>query len=95
MGSVTIRNLDNRVKEKIRLRAAKNGHSMEEEARRLLTRAVDIPANEETGLGTANSTPPCASSPHQARTAAARAHAQAVKIRLMIILDFRRQQWEA
>jgi len=53
MGSMTIRNLDSRVKEKIRLRAAKNGHSMEEEVRRILRRAVDAPANEEVGLGTA------------------------------------------
>lgn len=53
MGSMTIRNLDNRVKEKIRLRAAKNGHSMEEEARRLLRLAVEVPPSEEVGLGTA------------------------------------------
>ena len=53
MGSMTIRNLDDRVKEKIRLRAAKNGHSMEEEARRLLAVAVDIQPPEEVGLGTA------------------------------------------
>ena len=53
MGSITIRNLDDRVKEKIRLRAAKNGHSMEEEARRLLRLAVDVPRSEEVGLGTA------------------------------------------
>ena len=48
---MTIRNLDDRVKEKIRLRAAKNGHSMEEEARRLLKLAADMPAEEEFGLG--------------------------------------------
>ena len=52
MGSMTIRNLDDRVKEKIRVRAAKNGHSMEEEARRLLTGAIDRPPKEEVGLGT-------------------------------------------
>ena len=53
MGSMTIRNLDDRVKEKIRLRAAKNGHSMEEEARRLLSSSVEKPPAEEVGLGTA------------------------------------------
>ena len=53
MGSITIRNLDDRVKEKIRLRAAKNGHSMEEEARRPLRLAVDVPRSEEVGPGTA------------------------------------------
>jgi antitoxin FitA len=53
MGSLTIRNLDDRVKEKIRMRAAKHGRSMEEEARRLLDLAVSIPSGEEVGLGTA------------------------------------------
>ncbi|MGZ8323694.1 MAG: FitA-like ribbon-helix-helix domain-containing protein [Rhodoplanes sp.] len=53
MATMTIRNLDARVKESIRLRAAKGGHSMEEEARRLLTLAVDIPSDQEIGLATA------------------------------------------
>jgi antitoxin FitA len=53
MSSIMIRNLDERVKKKIRLRAAKNGHSMEEEARRLLRHAVDLPPAEEFGLGSA------------------------------------------
>ncbi len=53
MASMTIRNIDDRVKEKIRVRAARNGHSMEEEARRLLSQAMDKPAEEEVGLGTA------------------------------------------
>jgi plasmid stability protein len=50
---MTIRNLDDRIKEKIRIQAAKNGRSMEEEARRLLTTAIDLPPREEVGLGTA------------------------------------------
>ena len=53
MGSMTIRNIDPRVKEKIRVRAAKNGRSMEEEARRLLASAINLPPREEVGLGTA------------------------------------------
>jgi len=53
VGSMTIRNLDDRVKEKIRVRAAKNGRSMEEEARRLLASAIDHPPKEQVGLGTA------------------------------------------
>jgi plasmid stability protein len=53
MASLTIRKLDDRVKAKIRVRAARHGRSMEEEARRLLTLAVDTPAGEEFGLGTA------------------------------------------
>jgi plasmid stability protein len=53
MASMTIRNLDDRVKEKIRLRAARSGHSMEEEARRLLSDSVEKPPSEQYGLGTA------------------------------------------
>jgi len=53
MGNLIIRNLDDRVKIEIRTRAAKNGRSMEEEARRLLTAAVRTPARKEIGLGTA------------------------------------------
>jgi plasmid stability protein len=36
MSSITIRNLDPAIKERLRARAAKNGHSMEAEARRIL-----------------------------------------------------------
>jgi plasmid stability protein len=40
MSSITIRNLDDRVKRKLRMRAARNGRSMEEEARQILRAAV-------------------------------------------------------
>jgi plasmid stability protein len=40
MATLTIRNLDDRIKEGLRVRAARNGHSMEEEARVILKRAV-------------------------------------------------------
>jgi plasmid stability protein len=40
MSSITIRNLDDRVKRKLRVRAARNGRSMEEEARQILRAAV-------------------------------------------------------
>lgn len=53
MGNLIIRNLDDRVKTEIRMRAARNGRSMEEEARRLLTAAVRTSARKEVGLGTA------------------------------------------
>jgi plasmid stability protein len=46
MASLTIRKLDDRVKTKIRLRAAQNGRSMEEEARRLLSLAINMSATE-------------------------------------------------
>ena len=50
MASITIRRLDDRVKARLRVRAAKNNRSMEEEARLLLTDALKdeqkvVPAN--------------------------------------------------
>ena len=40
MASITIRNLDDEVKMRLRVRAAGNGRSMEEEARLILREAV-------------------------------------------------------
>jgi len=40
MASITIRNLDNDIKQRLRLRAAMHGRSMEEEARDILRRAT-------------------------------------------------------
>jgi plasmid stability protein len=40
MASLTIRRLDDGVKERLRIRAARHGRSMEEEARQLLSQAV-------------------------------------------------------
>lgn len=41
MASLTIRNLDDRVKEQLRVEAAHSGHSMEEEARLVLHKALN------------------------------------------------------
>jgi plasmid stability protein len=40
MPSITIRNLDARTKERLRVRAARRGRSMEEEARQILAAVV-------------------------------------------------------
>jgi antitoxin FitA len=40
MSSITIRNLDPAIKERLRVRAAEHGHSMEAEARRILQSAL-------------------------------------------------------
>ena len=40
MASITIRNLDDGLKRRLRVRAAENGRSMEEEARDILRRTV-------------------------------------------------------
>lgn len=41
MASLTIRNLDDAVKQRLRIRAAEHGRSMEEEARDILRAAVE------------------------------------------------------
>ena len=53
MASITIRNLDDDVKTRLRVRASANGRSMEEEARLILAEAVDREAAPREGLGTA------------------------------------------
>jgi|CXWL01.1.fsa_nt_gi plasmid stability protein len=40
MASITVRKLDDEIKERLRVRAAQAGHSMEEEARSILIRAL-------------------------------------------------------
>jgi len=49
VSAVSIRNLDDRVKERLRVRAARHGRSMEAEMRAILTEAVSEPG-EDTGL---------------------------------------------
>ena len=46
MATLTIRNLDEQVKSRLRVNAAIKGVSMEEEVRQVLTRAVLSPAND-------------------------------------------------
>ena len=53
MASITIRNLDDEVKTRLRVRAAEHGRSMEEEARVILRVAVANDAVPDIGLGTA------------------------------------------
>jgi antitoxin FitA len=49
MASITIRNLDENLKQRLRIQAAQNGRSMEEEARQILrtalTEDLDVPAD--------------------------------------------------
>ena len=51
MASITIRNLEDEIKERLRLTAARHGVSMEEEARRILKSAL-LSESDESGLGT-------------------------------------------
>jgi len=56
MASITIRNLDDRVKRKIQVRAASNGRSMEAEVRALLSEIAEkkqAATTPEEDLGTA------------------------------------------
>jgi antitoxin FitA len=43
MSSITIRNLDPAIKERLRVRAAQHGHSMEAEARQILQTILKAP----------------------------------------------------
>ncbi len=52
MASITIRNLDDDVKRRLRVRAAEHGRSMEEEARDILRQVVGQP-NVPRNLGEA------------------------------------------
>ncbi len=52
MSALSIRDLDERVKQRLRIRAAEHGRSMEAEIRTILSAAVSEPALE-TGLGQA------------------------------------------
>ena len=54
MTSITIRNLDDKLKSRLRLQAAGHGRSMEEEVRQILAAALAppaAPASSEPGLG--------------------------------------------
>ena len=53
MASLTIRKLDEKTKARLRVRAAQNGRSMEEEARTLLRSALTDESAAETNLADA------------------------------------------
>ena len=53
MASITIRNLDDEVKARLRVRAAANGRSMEQEARLILADVIEREPAPVKGLGTA------------------------------------------
>jgi len=53
MASLTIRNLEEPIKELLRIRAAHHGHSMEEEVRQILRHAVLEDAESPINLGKA------------------------------------------
>lgn len=48
MASITIRNLAPAMKERLRVQAARRGHSMEAEARAILQSALDRPQGHES-----------------------------------------------
>lgn len=54
MASITIRRLDDRLKKKLRLQAARHGRSMEEEARQILKAGISaVPPPPTVDLATA------------------------------------------
>ena len=52
MASITVRNIDDGLKRRLRIRAAENGRSMEQEAREILREALDEEAAPTGNLGT-------------------------------------------
>lgn len=50
MATITVRNLDDDLKARLRVEAARHGHSMEEEVRVILSRALKAPSSGG-GLG--------------------------------------------
>ena len=53
MATLSIRRLDEKTKAKLRVRAAQNGRSMEEEVREILRRALEREPEAATDLATA------------------------------------------
>ena len=53
MASITVRNLDDGLKRRLRIRAAENGRSMEEEARAILRTALYHQQPEQENLASA------------------------------------------
>ena len=53
MASITVRNLDEGLKRRLRIRAAENGKSMEQEARDILRAALDHESSQGTDLASA------------------------------------------
>ena len=51
--TLTIRNVDSRLKERLRVRAARNGRSMESELRHILSAALGAEEKRETNLAEA------------------------------------------
>ena len=53
MATITIRNLDDELKRRLRIQAAEHGRSMEEEARNMLRQALPAEQKPATGFATA------------------------------------------
>ena len=53
MASITVRNLDDGLKRRLRIRAAEHGKSMEQEARDILRAALDHESSQGTDLASA------------------------------------------
>ena len=53
MANITVRNIDEGIKKRLRVRAAENGQSMEQEVRDILRAALGEDPEPTKGLGTA------------------------------------------
>ncbi|MCU0759731.1 MAG: hypothetical protein MUF07_11140 [Steroidobacteraceae bacterium] len=53
MGQILVRDLDEDIKARLKRRASRRGHSMEEEVRQILLAAASEPEGDEVRLGSA------------------------------------------
>jgi antitoxin FitA len=86
MATLTIRNLDPAIKERLRVQAARNGRSMEAELRAILTEAIGTERNLQINLAEAIPPPLCAAGRRRAGSPRARADARIACFLLMFIL---------
>ena len=49
MASITVRNLEDKIKRRLKVRAAENGRSMEQEVREILKSVLDTTGSPKTG----------------------------------------------
>ena len=82
MASIIVRNLDEGLKHRLRIRAAENGRSMEEEARDILRTALNTQPAAPENLASAIRARFASVGRRRPRTPSPLTHAQAVQLRL-------------
>ena len=87
MATLTIRNFDAAVKERLRVRAARHGRSMEAEARTILSEAAAAESDESAEPGRGHPPALCAARRRRSRAAAVRVCRRTAVVRSVIVVD--------